>query len=673
MVVAGRSRAAVAGGLLSIILAPAGLLAAEASAPAKAATPATSAPPPAGVVSHVKVVSDKVRDVSSLESWKTSYLSDGLSDQDKALLVWETVVAFRHQASPPNEYLGSEAHPHDPIKDFNVYGYGQCCCASANVEALARYAGLPARGWGITAHSVPEIQVGGKWCMYDASLVNYFSTPDGARAGVEDVSKDITAFYAKHPELKNNNDKLLQFMRAGGWRKGPPVVASSPFYDDNGWLPAATHGWYSSMQEFGSEKKNFLYEYGSAAGYEVNIQLRPGERLTRNWSNKGLDVNGPDNPVLKAVVGKDDLRYSPKFGDLAPGRIGNGTLEYALPLASGAFRGGVLDADNLATSTEEPGGPAVHVKDAGKPAALAFRMPSPYVYLTGGLTFEAVVAAGGSVRVSFSDNNGLDWKDIANVTASGPQTVDLKPLVFRRYDYRLRFALSGKGTGLNAVMVTHDVQHSQRPLPALDKGTNQIRFSAGAQEGTITVEGSTNLEFKGKNLQFADFHPTLTDVSGVPLKLDKGEGDITIPVQTPGDLTRLRIGTHYRARDAKDGWDVQASFDGGKTFKPVGTLEGPYAGMSKYFVFPDVPPGTKSALVKLAGKQRNTLCLFDLRIDADYAEPHGAYSPVKVTYSWEENGQLKQDVHIARKAEEAYNIDCADKPVMKSITMELAE
>src|SRR2546430_7960619 len=45
-----------------------------------------------GVVSFVKVVSDKVPDVSSLEAWKSSFIKDGMSDQEKALTVWKTVA-----------------------------------------------------------------------------------------------------------------------------------------------------------------------------------------------------------------------------------------------------------------------------------------------------------------------------------------------------------------------------------------------------------------------------------------------------------------------------------------------------------------------------------------------------------------------------------------------------
>ncbi len=130
---------------------------------------AVNAPTPIGVVSHVKVLSDKVADVSSLEAWEKSFIKDGMSDQEKAIAVWKSNVAFVYQDSPPIEFL-HEGCVHDAIKDFNVYGYGMCCCASARIEQLARYLGLPARGNGINLHSVPEVFWDGRWHMLDASL-----------------------------------------------------------------------------------------------------------------------------------------------------------------------------------------------------------------------------------------------------------------------------------------------------------------------------------------------------------------------------------------------------------------------------------------------------------------------------------------------------------------------
>jgi hypothetical protein len=660
-----------------LFLALAGLAFSAALAPRTQAAPPAGAEAagskPVGVVSHVKVLSDKIEDVSSMEAWKRSFIKEGMTDQEKALAVWETVVKFRQQDNPPNEYLQAEVHPHDPIKTFNVYGYGQCCCASSNIQALGRYAGLPARGRIIQAHSVPELFWDGAWHMLDGSLLTYFPKADGKIAGVDEIIAGIKDWYARNPAFVGDEAKLREFMRGNGWKKGPEILANCPFYDPNGWLPAATHGWYATMQEYDGSHSG-IYEYGYSQGYQVNVQLRQGGRLTRNWSNRGLHVNQPDGGTpgsLKGVPGQDDLRYSPKYGDIAPGRIGNGILEYDVPLASGAFRSGALEAENLACTAEDRQGPAVHVKDDTQPAALVLRMPSSYIYLGGELRCRPVLGRGGQISVLFSDNNGLDWKPVAEISASGERRVDLKPLVYRRYDYRLKFVLKGKGTGLDALKLVHDVQHSQRPLPALGQGQNRITFSAGPQEGTITVEGSVDPKAKGKQLVYTDFHPEVQGVQEGTLRLAGGAGTVTFPITTPGEMTRLRFGAHYRARDAKDGWDMQVSFDGGKTFQTVDRLAGPTPGNSHYATFSEIPAGTKAALVRFSGTQRNTTLLFDFRIDADYREPHGGFRPVQVTYSWEEGGVEKRHVHVARKPQETYAITCAAKPRMKSLTVEL--
>ena len=83
--------------------------------------------------------------------------------------------------------------------------------------------------------------------------------------------------------------------------------------------------------------------------------------------------------------------------------------------------------------------------------------------------------------------------------------------------------MKGKGTGLNSLKFTHDIQHSQRPLPALIQGTNKIAFSGGPAEGTITIEAPWNRVQKGKQLLFSDFHPTLDGYA--PDAIPRGEGE----------------------------------------------------------------------------------------------------------------------------------------------------
>jgi hypothetical protein len=640
------------------------------------------------IVSHIKVLSDKVEDVSSMEAWKNSFIKPGMSEMDKALAIWTTVVKFRHQHNPPNEYLEDDNHVHDPIKDYNVYGYGQCCCASANVEAFARYVGMETRGWGISHHSVPEIKINGKWSMLDGSLVNYFKLPDGSIAGVKEISDSVTEWFKDKPELLDpktkhpyeDHEHYYKIMRKGQWRKGPTVLRGSVGYDENGWLPAHTHAWGDSLIEFGhGDDINFLFEYGVALGYEVNVQLRPGEKLIRNWSNKDLNIND-DNKSSREILKSNpqdptgDMRYAPKFGDLAEGRAGNGILEYTPPLNSLAAT--ALTYDNLTIKDQHlvPAAP-------GKPGTFVLRMPSSYVYLTGQLELAAV----GSVAVSYSDNNGLDWKPITPLSAlreTGVVAFDLKPLVYRRYDYRLKFELKSPDASISALKIIHDIQHSQRVLPILDKGDTKISFSAGAPEGTITIEG--NLPHNGtdpvaaKNLLFSAFHPTLKNVEPKNFTADKGAGSVTIPVQTPGDMTRIRLGAFWHASKPEDKWTVDVSFDNGKSFAPFTTLAGPNIGNSAYVTFgggDKVPANSRNALIRLASNAaaNNSLWLQQLRIDADYKEPHGGFAPVKVTYAWEENGEPKTNTHIATSPTDTYTIHCETKPRMKSITLELAQ
>jgi len=648
-----------------------------------AAGPARGEAPPAqavGVVSHVKVLSDKVPDVSSMEAWKKSFIKPDMTDEQKMIAAFKSRVAFVYQDAPPRELLTGDGCTHDLIKQFNVYGYGMCCCASANIEAMARYLGLEARGFGIALHSVPEVKWDGGWHVLDASLINYFPKSDGRIAGVEEIVGAVQEWLDKNPGYKGNDAKLRQFQQAdgwSGWKKGPELLAACPFYDPTGWWPAKTHGWYSTMQEYdGRNKTPFIYEYGYSQGYEVNVQLRRGERLTRHWFHKGLHVNGVagggDAPgCLKEKIGQGPLAYAVKYGDLARERVGSGLLEYDVPLADGLWRGGALKAENLAAKSEDGQGPAVHVKDAAQPGILEIRMATPYVYLTGQLTFTAAVGQGGKVRVFFSDNNGLDWRQIAAAEAPGQEKVDLQKLVVRRYDYRLRFVLSGKGTGLDALKLVHDLQLSQRALPTLVRGPNTITFSAGPQEGTVVIEGASQPENKGKQVVLADFHPTLAGVEEQYLRVAGQPAEVTFPIATPGDMTRLVFGGHFRARDKADKWDMQVSFDGGKTFKTVDTCIGPTQGACKFVTVSEVPAGTRQALVRWSGTQRNTTCLFSVRIGADYKEPAGGWRPVKITYLWEEAGIAKKDVHTAAKPEETYTIACETTPEMKSLILEL--
>jgi hypothetical protein len=310
-------------------------------------------------------------------------------------------------------------------------------------------------------------------------------------------------------------------------------------------------------------------------------------------------------------------------------------------------------------------------------------MPSSYVYLTGSMDLRSSVGPGGAVTVSFSDNNGLDWKKVTKIETGGPQKIDLAERCFRRYDYRLKFEMEGAGTGLDALSIRHDIQHAQTPLPMLFAGKNTITFSAGPAEGTITVEGHPNpavLEnpkIKGKPLLLTDFHPVLENMkpgNSFRVQAYGPPGIVTFPIETPGDITRVRLGADWRARDRNEGWKMLLSFDDGQTWKEVGEMPGPMKGAGTYVTADEVPEGARKVLARFqSSRMRNTLCLFNLRIDADYRMPNAGFRPVKITYTWDEGGERKENVHVAKRANETYTITCAKQPIMKSLVVELAD
>jgi hypothetical protein len=662
-----------------------------------------------GIVSHLTLVSDKSEDVSSPEAWKRTYIKDGMTDEEKAVAIWKTITKYRTQDVPPGEGLqdSSEKHPegnvHEPFKTIHVYGYGMCCCASADIEGLARYIGMPARGRAIEQHSVPEVRYDNAWHLLDASLMFFLRKPGpdgkpgaGPIASVDEMKGDIMAWRSQHPEIKTDND-LRKFAKDGGWQKGPPLFASanlSPegalyrFYDQDGINRAGWHGWWSNIIEYnynhGDDPKKMIvcppdtapawniFDYGATMGYQLNVQLREGEKLTRCWSASqaatGLSRKDPKKFARFLKGDRTVLGMQQDMGDLAPGRVGNGTLSYDA-LADSQLSADAITFENLTFS-----GGKLRIQDAAKAGVLVVRMPCSYLYLDGAMTLRPVVGQGGSIRASISLNNGLDWKSLAKFDKSGDEKTDLKSDLFNKYDYRLRIELTGAGTGLDALSFVHAVQHSQAPLPIITAGENQITFDAGPQEGTVTAEGNMNCDTTGGTaLSIADFHPTVQGCNMKMFMLTSRHATATVPIATPGDITRLRLGVHWRARGPQDGYDVQASFDCGATWKSIGKLEQANPASSTYLVYTDVPAGKKEVQLKFEGRQRNTTCILDLRIDVDYKEPAGGFRPVKITYVWDEDGHEKTDVHVAKTAPETYTIHCGPKTTAKSFTMELAE
>ena len=456
--------------------------------PARAQSP--ERPAGGGRVNQLKVLSDKIDDVTTVENIVKSFAKPGMSDQDRSKALWTAIVKYRHQTAPPNEHIAGDWEAHDPVKIFNVYGYCMCCCCSAMVEALNREDGRETRGRILNGHSVPEVRYRNGWHMFDTSLITYFPRPaDGIVAAVDEIAASIADWYAKHPGYQKNGDKIFQLMRKDGWTgwksEGPRLLAHCPYYRA-GYLPARTHGWDATMSEY--DRKSEVYEYGYHVGHRAVFSLRPGESFVREAGNRGLHINmdvDPNWDGLKARAPENDLVY---LKDFFPGYRGGvaaiGVHRYAPNLAAGDLALGAEVFDNLASGGSRP----LRVKNPGRAGVAVVPMISPYVYLGGKLRLKADGrSAGDKLTVSISTNNGRTFAPIYSATLERPTeaTVDLKDKILRRYAYWLRFELTG-GAGLSAIQVENDFQHAPRTLPWLGKGKNTITVAADADPAIAT-------------------------------------------------------------------------------------------------------------------------------------------------------------------------------------------
>lgn len=453
-------------------------------------------------VGHVKVVSDKVEDVSSMDAWREAFIKPGMTPEQKAMAVWESAVKFRHHDLPDaKEYVGNKPEPqkvYDAIRLFNVYGYCTGNVAQHAFLQLARAAGLEARHLSIFRWGVPEVRYNNSWHMYDVGMINYFPKDDGTIASVDEIVAAVKGWHEKNPGYHDKADLLKACMKDPGMKAGPALLLNCPTLQADGSYPLNYFGWYSTMLVYDVEKRPFVYEERYRQGYELNNRLRRGEKLTFNWSNRGLHVGMLDEPrkdpeTLNVAVGSKQLRYTPKWGDLANSRIGNGTLEYAPPLEDVAQT--ALTFENL-----KPSAGVLAIADAGKPGVLVLEMPCSYVYLTGQLD----LTTSGPVAVEISTDDGAHWQELQTIESAGQHAMDLQKFILRRYSYRLKLTLAQPQAQITALKLFHDFQHSQRALPALAAGENALKFSADQSVAACPVQVTYRWEEQGREKQ--DLH-----------------------------------------------------------------------------------------------------------------------------------------------------------------------
>src|SRR6185312_15130444 len=130
---------------------------------------------------------DASPDYSDMPGMIRSIAGNWQTPEDKLWAMWYWNHIARRQTAPMIVHGKALT---DPIRQFNDYGYTMCSTISGINCSIWDAMGFKTRYWDISNHTVPEVQYGGRWHMYDNSMSALYTLEDGKTiAGVEDIGK----------------------------------------------------------------------------------------------------------------------------------------------------------------------------------------------------------------------------------------------------------------------------------------------------------------------------------------------------------------------------------------------------------------------------------------------------------------------------------------------------
>ena len=194
-----------------------------------------------------------------------AYATNGRkSDQDKAIALFQWILAHQYHLASPQEYCVPGLTP-DSAKDTQdmivydanrarfSYGYGLCGTVHAWNEPYWKALGMNARRRAFPGHTNSEIEYGGSWHTFDTDMAGLVFRNDGVVAGYEDIIKDFKI-------VENDRAPLPRY----------PFAWPGDFQGmKDGWKKVAQGGnWFK------------MYNAGYAAHPGI-VHVRSGETFTR--------------------------------------------------------------------------------------------------------------------------------------------------------------------------------------------------------------------------------------------------------------------------------------------------------------------------------------------------------------------------------------------------------
>jgi len=431
-------------------------------------------------VINPQVTTDRAVDTSSVQAMVDSLIKPGMTDEEKALAIFNyvrrTMFHYRHLTN-----VGGGG----ALNMINGSGY-TLCTPTASIQAeLCEAAGLEAAVLSMPGHGSCSVFYGDKWHWMDAFLGGCVWNQERTEIASFQEILDNPSLLARQDPSPVPLFPCLDMLYADGLRFEPKNEeyhkACAP--DDASWARRAKI----------TERKGVLWQ----SSITLDVTLRPYETYVRNWDHEpgmyfltkveerfqpphhfcGIEAEKRDTvnwPYFEPYV-KVITSFDPKVGKKVTVKTGrywaNGRLVWKPDLSSLDVLGSLGDVKNLRVDT---GAGALVLADASQPGMLEWEVKLPYMLQGGWLRLEAE----GEVAASMQASVKKGFVPLDLVKREGKLEGILRPHFVEAKGtrtYKLRLELSGPEARVSDLELITVFQHNMYALPQLMPGRNEVK------------------------------------------------------------------------------------------------------------------------------------------------------------------------------------------------------
>jgi len=441
-----------------------------------------------------RITTDRSVDTHSLASIVADVCREGMSDEQKAIALYEYTRRVMFHYMERSERL-DEHFDLDALRLINTYGYSFCTQQMIVLVALWQAAGLESKIWGMPGHGTAQAFYGGKHHWFDPLIGAYVrSRRDGTVASLAEIAEDPT---------------VLTEAAAEGRACPTFVPCGRVFYEDVARLVPSMTDYIRECVELGDDIGFIAARAGDAVPkwdprhvlYQPDWRLRAGERVAFLWRNLPGEFNcirvnpahlPPHHWCGVAADRKDQLNwpywrpYARRINGVLTCRShANGRHVYAPKFRDEWFKRG-FEANTFRWLGWKRGLPRLRPRKLGRRAAIVYKMSTPHVYTNAAIEARFRRAAEDDAsRLLVSTDGGASWAKVWEGSGVGAvrARVNVPDRVRGMRDFWVRAECSTRTdadrAGLDGLKIEAVFQHNMFARPFLAPGRNAVSVRVG--------------------------------------------------------------------------------------------------------------------------------------------------------------------------------------------------